>query len=118
MLRLFVPGLPWGFPQLARQAELSLARLSFHFEVYRRCFTAVVLNLELDLLAFIERIESGALNGRDVHEYILAANCWRNEPISLFAIEPFYRAARHRRSSSSRNPQLTRNTRCGFIFVA
>jgi hypothetical protein len=37
-------------------------------EVHRGRFPAVLLDLELDLLTFIERAQSGALDGGDVHE--------------------------------------------------
>ena len=66
-------------------------------EVHRGRFPAVLLDLELDLLTFIERAQSGALDGRDVHENVPASTCGLNETITLLRVEPLHRAARHRR---------------------
>jgi len=64
-------------------------------EVHRGRFPAVVLDLELDLLTFIERAQSSALDGGDVHEDIPASICGLNETIALLRVEPLHRAARH-----------------------
>src|SRR5690348_10020730 len=68
-------------------------------EVHRGRFPAVLLDLELDLLTFIERAQSGALDGGDVHEDIPASTCGLNETIALLRVEPLHRAARHCRIS-------------------
>src|SRR4029077_20908781 len=64
-------------------------------EVHRGRFPAVLLDLELDLLTFIERTQSGALDGGDVHEDIPASVCGLNETIALLRVEPLHRSARH-----------------------
>ena len=48
-------------------------------EVHRGRFPAVLLDLELDLLTFIERAQPRALDGGDVHEDIPASTCRLNE---------------------------------------
>ena len=64
-------------------------------EVHRGRFPAVLLDLELDLLTFIERAQSSALDGGDVHEDISASTSGQNETIALLRVEPLHRAARH-----------------------
>ena len=64
-------------------------------EIHRRCFPAVLFDLILDLLPFVERAQSGALNSGDVHKHIPAAALWLNETIALGWIEPLHRAVRH-----------------------
>ena len=58
-----------------------------HSEVHGGRFPAVVLDLELNLLTFIERAQSGALDGGDVHEDIPASTtCGLNETIALLRV--------------------------------
>ena len=64
-------------------------------EVHRGRFSTVLLDLELDLLTFVERAQSGALDGGDVHEDIPASTCGLDETIALLRVEPLHRAARH-----------------------
>jgi hypothetical protein len=64
-------------------------------EVHRGRFSTVLLDLELDLLTFVERAQSGALDGGDMHEDIPASICGLNETIALLRVEPLHRAARH-----------------------
>jgi hypothetical protein len=45
---------------------------SFCSEVYRGCFPPVALDLELNVLAFIERAQAGPLHSRDVDELVSA----------------------------------------------
>src|SRR5207244_6789490 len=72
---------------------------SLDLEIHRRCFSAVLFDLILDLLPFIERTQSSALDCGDVDEHVLAATALRlNESIALGRIEPLHRAARHYRS--------------------
>jgi hypothetical protein len=70
-------------------------------EVHRGRFPAVFLDLELDLLTFIERAQSGALDGGDMHKDIPASTCGLNETIALLRVEPLHRSARHCRFSKS-----------------
>jgi len=68
-------------------------------QVYRGCFPAVVLDLKLNVLTFIERAQAGALDSRDVHEYISAAASRLDKAIAFLRVEPFHRAGRHCRIS-------------------
>jgi hypothetical protein len=42
-------------------------------EIHRRCFAAVLFDLILDVLPFIERVQSSTLDCRDVDEHVPAA---------------------------------------------
>ena len=48
-----------------------------------------------DLLTFTQRSKSGALNGADVHEDILAAIVRLDEAKAFLAVEPLYGSLRH-----------------------
>jgi len=64
---------------------------SLDLEIHRRCFSAVLFDLILDLLPFIERTQSSALDCGDVDEHVLAATALRlNESIALGRIEPLH----------------------------
>src|SRR6266498_5576845 len=71
---------------------------SLDLEIHRRCFSAVLFDLILDLLPFIERAQSSALDCGDVDEHVFAARLRLNKSIALSRIEPLHRAARHCRS--------------------
>src|SRR5262249_24645472 len=71
---------------------------SLDLKVHCRCFPAVLLDLILDVLPFVERAQSRALDCGDVDEHVLAATLQLNESIALIRIEPLHRAARHCRS--------------------
>src|SRR5262245_6254362 len=69
---------------------------SLDLEIHRRCFSAVLFNLILDLLPFIERAQSSALNSGDMDKHVPAATALRlNESVALGWIEPLHRAACH-----------------------
>jgi hypothetical protein len=53
-----------GQPSSQRIAR-KLAERSLDLEIHRGCFSAVLFDLILDLLPFIERPQSGALNSGD-----------------------------------------------------
>src|SRR6266545_1580932 len=80
---------------------------SLDLEIHRRCFSAVLFDLILDLLPLIERAQSSALDSRDVDKHIPAALLRLNESIAFGGIEPFYRTARHSRSPSCRSTILS-----------
>src|SRR5262249_19466194 len=63
-----------------------------YFEIHRRCFPAVLFDLILNALPFIERAQSCALDCGDVDEHVLAATLRLNESIALIRIEPLHRA--------------------------
>src|SRR5215813_1646000 len=81
-----------------RRAEMSNALTPGLAEVHRRCFPAVLFDLILDVLPFVERAQSCALDCGDMDEHVLAATLRLNESIALGRIEPLHRAARHCRS--------------------
>src|SRR6266478_5565181 len=67
-------------------------------EIHRRCFSAVLFHLILDLLPLVERAQSSTFDCRDVDKHVSAAALRLNKSIALSRIEPFHRAARHCRS--------------------
>src|ERR1043166_7475735 len=56
---------------------------------------AVRHDLVGDLLAFTQRTEAGALNGRDVHEHIVAAVIRLDEAIALGCVKPLHGSHAH-----------------------
>src|SRR5215813_7745600 len=59
-----------------------------NLEIHRRCFPAVLFDLKLDLLPFIERAQSSALDRGDVDEHVFAASLRLDKSIALGWIEP------------------------------
>jgi hypothetical protein len=68
-------------------ALTGLADRSLDLEIHRRCFAAVLFDLILDVLPFIERAQSSALDCGDVDEHVPAALLRLNESIALGRIE-------------------------------
>jgi hypothetical protein len=69
---------------------------SLDLEIHCRCFSAVLFDLILDLLPFIERAQSGALNSGDMNKHVLAATAFRlNKSLAFGWIEPLHRASCH-----------------------
>jgi len=64
-------------------------------QILSRRLSAVFLLLVAHLGAFVERRKAGLLDGRNVHEYVLAATIRLNEPISLCWVEPLHSSCRH-----------------------
>jgi hypothetical protein len=58
--------------------------------------SAIGHNLEGNLLAFAEGVQSGALYRADVHEHILATVIRLDESETLLAIEPLHGSLRHK----------------------
>src|SRR5579864_8865546 len=56
---------------------------------------AVALDLVAHLLAFAQPPEVRALDGRDVHEHVLAAVIRLDEAKALGGVEPLYSSSRH-----------------------
>src|SRR6185312_1571652 len=65
------------------------------FEVDRRQFAALLLNIEADLLAFVETIQSGALDRADMDKHVLAAGIRLDESETLGGVEPLDGACSH-----------------------
>src|SRR5262249_34192498 len=80
------------------RSDRRIASESLDLEIHGRCFSAVLLDLILDVLPFVERVQSSALDCGDVDEDVLAATLRLNKSIALGRIEPLHRAARHCRS--------------------
>src|SRR5262249_16934165 len=68
---------------------------SLDLEIHRRCFPAVLFDLILKVLPFIERAQSNALDRGDVDDHVFAASLRLDKSIALGWIEPLHGAARH-----------------------
>src|SRR5215471_4060247 len=66
-----------------------------NLQIYGRCFPAVLFDLIFNLLPFVERAQSSALDRGDVDEYVFAASLRLDKSIALGWIEPLRGAARH-----------------------
>src|SRR5260221_12225108 len=66
-------------------------------QVTRRGLAAalVALQLEAQLLAFLQAAQAGAFNGGDVDEDVGAAVVGLDESIALLAVEPLHGTGRH-----------------------
>src|SRR2546428_6405842 len=58
-----------------RRDRPKLADRSLDLEIHRRCFPTVLLDLILDVLPFIERAQSRALDRGDVNEHVPPPAC-------------------------------------------
>jgi hypothetical protein len=67
-------------------------------KILRRRFSAVAYDLELDLLAFIERGQTRPLHSRNVHKHILPAALRLDESIAFGRIKPLHSPGRHQSS--------------------
>src|SRR5215813_10059170 len=84
-------GQPTGSASRSPEAPGRLLNL----EIHRRCFPAVLFDLILEVLPFVEGAHSSALDRGDVDEYVFAACLWLNKSVTLRRIEPLHGAARH-----------------------
>src|SRR5664279_2971723 len=74
----------------------------------------VRLDVETDLLSFIQALQSGLLHGGDVHEHIASAIVRFHKSVAAFAIEELHNASlRHREHSLSPCCSATGPTRGG-----
>jgi hypothetical protein len=83
----------WSAYSVTRSSETRGKLLSL--EIHRRCFPAVLFDLILEVLPFIERAQSSALDRGDVDEHVFAAWLRLDKSIALGRIEPLHGAARH-----------------------
>src|SRR5450631_3416851 len=75
---------------------------------------AIGNEIELDLLAFAQHAETGALDRANVHESIAAAIIGLDETKTLLAVEPFHGSRRHGRPFlKHRDAGPRANTRVG-----
>src|SRR5258706_7392540 len=82
---------------------------SLDLEVLRRRFSAVAYDLELDLLAFVERGQTRLLHRRNVHKHIAPAALRLDESIAFGRIKPLHSPGRHQsspRGIRGRSPNL------------
>src|SRR5690606_31428289 len=56
---------------------------------------AAAFRLVGDFLAFAERLQPGALHGRNMHKHVRSAFFRLNKPISFLTVEPLHGAVRH-----------------------
>ena len=84
---------PAGFILAGGRSRVWLSGL----QVIRRRFSGPSIgdNLVRDFLTFVEGVHSGALDGADVNEHILAAVIRLDEAKALLAVEPLYGSDRH-----------------------
>jgi hypothetical protein len=68
-------------------------------KILGRRFSTIADNLELDLLAFIERGQTGFLDRRNVHKYILPAALRLDESVAFGWIKPLHSPGRHQKFS-------------------
>jgi hypothetical protein len=66
-----------------------------NFETHGGCFPAVLFDRILEVLPFIERIQSSALDSGDVDEYVLTPCLRLDKSVAFGRIEPLHGAARH-----------------------
>jgi hypothetical protein len=71
--------------------------------------TAVLLDLEVDLLAFRQALHPGALDGGDVDENVRSAGVRLDEAKAFGGVEPLYGSSCHGSSS------CLRRCRCGEV---
>src|SRR6266853_3269060 len=76
---------------------------SLDLEVLRRRFSAVAYDLELDLLAFVERGQTRLLHRRNVHKHIAPAALRLDESIAFGRIKPLHSPGRHQSSPGKRD---------------
>ncbi len=75
---------------------INLRALVDYGQILGRTFTVLTgLNFVRDLLAFVQGAESGAFDGRNVHERIFRTIVRLDEAITLSGIEPFNGAFSH-----------------------
>ena len=89
-------GLMYSYVDL-RQRRYPVTR-SLDLKILRRRFSAVAYDLELDLLAFIERGQTRPLHSRNVHKHIAPAALRLDESIAFGRIKPLHSPGRHQSS--------------------
>jgi tetratricopeptide (TPR) repeat protein len=75
----------------------SMDALALDFQVLRRGLAAIGYFVVLDRLAFVERRQTGLLDGRNMHEHVLAARRGLDESITLGRVEPLHCTFGHSR---------------------
>src|SRR6266853_4360117 len=86
---------------------------SLDLEVLRRRFSAVAYDLELDLLAFVERGQTRLLHRRNVHKHIAPAALRLDESIAFGRIKPLHSPGRHQSSPSGKRGRTTQPAHSG-----
>src|SRR5262249_10194148 len=94
-------GLPYSVRSPVRRRWISDGGSADHFEIVGCDLAAAPIGdqLELDLLAFVQRAETGALDGADMDEGVLAAVIRLNESEAFGGVEPLNGTCSHRKSS-------------------
>ena len=72
-------------------------RRSGGLQIIRRGLASLSVcdQVKSNFLSLVEAVETGALNGADVHEHILAAIVRLDEAKAFLAVEPLYGSLRH-----------------------
>src|SRR5262249_41119727 len=85
--------------QPGRPQEYPIGRGLHRAEIDRFGAAGVLLRVEADALALVERAQTGALNCGDMHEDVLAAAFGCNEPKAFGDVEEFDRSGLRRHSA-------------------
>src|SRR5262249_51175366 len=76
-------------------ASAAPARISDLPQIGGRSLSAILLDVETQLLALPKGAQSRTLDGRDVHEHILGAVVGLDKAVALLGVEPLHCSARH-----------------------
>src|SRR3954466_1336125 len=79
----------------AMSIALAAGETSLHFQIFGRGLPAIVHQLEVNTLAFVERCQPGAFNRRDMNEHVLPAIRRLNEAVAFGRVEPLHCSGRH-----------------------
>ena len=79
-----------GFPEACFFAKLQLHHVNGSALAG---VLGILLDVEGYLLALVQGLETGALNGGEMYEYIAVAVILGDETKAFFGVEPFYRTA-------------------------
>jgi hypothetical protein len=84
-------------------AASAFARSSLHPHIFRCLLAAVIDNVEINLSAFNEAIETDLMNGLDMYKDVAATVVKRDEAKPSIWIEPLHSPAWHGRSPLENN---------------
>jgi hypothetical protein len=90
--REFIAARPRGAPLLLR----NLLIRSLDPEIHRRCFPAVLFDLVLKNLPFVERAQAGTLHSRDMNKHVPPATAPQARIAGRLTFQPVGRFRSHR----------------------
>src|SRR4051812_34768179 len=92
------PGLRQGLRLTRDRPSADVESRLTDLEILRGGLAAVGDELVLDNLPLVQAVQPGTLDRRDVHEHVLVAAIWLDEPVAFGRVEPLDGAFLHRRS--------------------